>query len=415
MTPLINQLPNREFKKYLNRPEVQMEILLDLICQRLQLNKKREERLIDSYDNITNTIDIDLFFSELEVLMYPFGSRPIFTVVKPIGRDEYDLDFAVQIILLQNNLNPDELIDKLYEALDKGSLKGKLKKIRYGVRVIYQGDFHVDIMIGILSDYGRLRVPDSKKNRWVFRNPKGFINWFSSKYIANFQSIPIYDYYREYFPDKVKDLVGIHGRAETESIEPAKTYPEIQPISRIVQLIKRHRSKFFQKQNKYETKSIILTTLIGDNYRGEVSIYEGMSNFISRTQELLTHHSDFPFELINPADRSLPKSLQENLTDKWKEDTHHYLAFKKYITKLNTDWRLVHAQNTIKDKAIFLQKIFGENVVNDAYKKLNDRKKISGLPYDQGGLPVSSSNPSTLNDQAALAFMTKERKPYYGF
>ena len=69
------------------------------------------------------------------------------------------------------------------------NFNGKLEPIRYGVRVVYANEFHVDIMLGILVDSERLQVSDWKDNIWVNRNPKGYIGWFESKYIADYTDI----------------------------------------------------------------------------------------------------------------------------------------------------------------------------------------------------------------------------------
>ena len=403
-----------ERKKISLSENEQIEILLDIICQRLQIGKTKEEKLQAAYRNITSCIEKDDFFDLHDAVMYAFGSRAINTVVKPKGRDEYDLDFTVQIILSNLNISPKELVDKLFSCLVKnGNFEGKIKLIRYGVRVIYSGDFHVDIMIGVSSIHNRLLVPDWKENKWVNRNPKGYIKWFENRYISDFANIQLFNYYKENFPKMFDKTIEIESRTETEEITPAVTYPEIQPIQRITQLFKRHRDIFFLKNMPdYKCSSIILTTLIGDSYLGENSIYSGMTNVIQRNMDLIGNHNDFPFKLINPADRGLSIELQENLTDKWEKDLKYYRAFRQYIRKIAYDWNKLNSLNSIRAKADFLQSIFGENIVKAAYEALNENLRNLGQPHDNLPLPFLIS-PIVKNEQVALAESSRGRKPYY--
>lgn len=405
---------NSKYIKLLSQQDEQMEILLDIICQRLQLDKTKEEKLQSAYNNITTCIEKDDFFDLHEALMYAFGSRAINSVVKPKNREEYDLDFAVQIILPSSKITPKILVNKLYECLNRnGTFKGKLKFIRYGVRVIYSGDFHVDIMLGITTDDNRLFVPDWKDNQWVFRNPKGYIKWFETKYINEFQNIRLYEYYKEYFPEKFERFIQVEERAETEEITPAVTYPEIQPIQRITQLFKRHRDIFFQENMPdYKSSSIIITTLIGDSYFGETSIYEGINKVLRNNLDLIAEHDTTPFKLINPADRNLSIEKQENLTDKWERDLKYYKAFRVYIRKFAKDWSELHSYKSIRERANFLQKMFGENIVKAAYQALNERFKEAGQPFDEKPL-IQLEQPRIKAQQVALASMSRGRKPYY--
>lgn len=403
----------QKFQSYLSARDVQLDILLDLICEKLQLDKTREKRLQSAYDNISNCIEEGVETKIYDALVYYFGSRALNTVVKPVKRTEYDLDMVLQLQVRNLDYSPKVLRNEVFTFLEENSaLKDKVEYFRYGVKVKYKGDFHVDIMIGFESDFGRLLVYDFKKNQYVNRNPKGYINWFESKYITNFQDIKLYPYYEKYFSSDTNYIPAIHGRIEKEEIKPAVAYQYVQPIQRITQLIKRHKNIYFsQNMNDYETSSVILTTLIGDSYQNETSIYDGMTKFINFHLNLINQYSKAPFKLINPADRNLEERLQENLTNKWFDNPKYHIAFKHYIRKLKMDWSELHDQTSIRSKAIFLQRIFGENVVDAAYQTLNNQKKSNGIQFDNKPLPFNHSQfePS----DTALANATKSRKPYY--
>jgi len=68
--------------------------ILIKICEKLNLSELLYEKLKERYNNISTYLTS---FPELnDVEIYPQGSIAIGTTVKPIGQDEYDLDFVCE-------------------------------------------------------------------------------------------------------------------------------------------------------------------------------------------------------------------------------------------------------------------------------------------------------------------------------
>jgi hypothetical protein len=107
------------------------------------------------------------------------------------------------------------------------------------------------------------------------------------------------------------------------------------PLQRAVQLIKRYRDIFFEKDDTYATSSIVLTTLMGQFYAGESTIYETLENIITRVisgyQNSLV--SGGRFKVLNPT------NLNEDFTDKWTKK--HYENFYAFINDFHKKWNSI--------------------------------------------------------------------------
>ena len=83
---------------------VQLDDLLDRMAESLQLDKTRYELMIQHYEAIKKWIEADeLFFKPFKYELYPHGSVRIKTTVKPIGKDEFDLDIALHLKIQWSN------------------------------------------------------------------------------------------------------------------------------------------------------------------------------------------------------------------------------------------------------------------------------------------------------------------------
>ena len=74
----------------------QIDDLLDKMAESIQLDDTRYDRMKTSYESVKKWIDNDeLFFKPFNYTVYPHGSVRILTTVKPINKDEFDLDIAI--------------------------------------------------------------------------------------------------------------------------------------------------------------------------------------------------------------------------------------------------------------------------------------------------------------------------------
>lgn len=328
----------------LENKATQIDDLLDRMAEDLQLDPKRYERMKSSYESIKEWIEADeIFFKPYHYDVYPHGSVRILTTVKPIANDEFDLDIVIH---LKSNTShtPEriyrELKRRLEEYCKKYGLEIELKN--RCIRLNYAKDFHVDILPGIQEtdfDENKIKVPDRELGDWVSSNPRGYADWFIGK--ANLVK---------------ESLLEKSMRAEKL---PADDYKNKKPLQRAVQLIKRDRDIYFQSNDKYKTSSIILTTIAGQFYQGNDSIFDTIDNIISTIRTKLSEPLE-RLKIVNPVNSA------EDFTDKWDTEPKYYEAFKNFIAHLYNEWQKLKMQNGVIEEGRIMKGLFGDDIFKKA-------------------------------------------------
>lgn len=319
---------------------VQLDDLLDRMAESLQLDKTRYDLMIQHYEAIKRWIEDDeLFFKPFKYELYPHGSVKIRTTVKPIGKDEFDLDIALHLKAQWNNHTPEKIYAELKRRLSEHSVyKEKMELKNRCIRLNYAGDFHMDILPGIQEnewDEDKLRVPDRSLGSWVSSNPRGYSKWFMNK------------------TNTVK-LSLLEKAIRAENL-PSNDYENKKPLQRGVQLIKRYRDVYFQKDDTYKTSSIVLTTIAGLYYNGEESIFLTVENIVNQIR-IHTLHNSARIKVLNPV------NSEEDFTDKWENEPQYYAAFKAFCEHLYQQWQELKKENGIITEGRILRDLFGDDL-----------------------------------------------------
>ncbi|WP_395047863.1 cyclic GMP-AMP synthase DncV-like nucleotidyltransferase [Flavobacterium sp.] len=319
---------------------IQLDDLLDRMAESLQLDKTRYDLMIQHYEAIKKWIEADeLFFKPFKYELYPHGSVRIRTTVKPIGKDEFDLDIALHLKAQWNNHTPEKIYAELKRRLSEHSVyKEKMELKNRCIRLNYAGDFHMDILPGIQEnewDEDKLRVPDRQLGYWVSSNPRGYAKWFLNK--ANTIKVSLLE----------KAL-----RAENL---PSNDYENKKPLQRAVQLIKTYRDIYFQKDDTYKTSSIVLTTIAGQYYNGEDSIFLAVENIVNQIRRN-TFNIPARIKVLNPV------NAEEDFTDKWESEPKYYEAFKAFCEHLYVQWQELKKENGIITEGRILKDLFGDDL-----------------------------------------------------
>lgn len=339
------------FKNY----ALQREELLARIAQSLQLDESRKERMESAYRSVSTVIDSDQgFFKDIDVDVYPQGSVASGTTTKPLTGSEFDLDIVVHIKSVYSKFTPNQIYNELIKVLENDDrYKDKIVKKKRCVRLKYANDFHMDIMPGciklVVGD-NNIKVPDRELKNWVDSNPKGFVDWFLGK-AKTIRTRSLLEEYKRHL-----DIL----RAEVQDLPNDDFYSKT-PLQRAVQLIKRYRDIFFEKDDTYATTSIVLTTLMGQFYTGENSIYETLENIISKVtsgyQNALAIGGRF--KVLNPT------NLNEDFTDKWT--TQHYENFYAFITDFQKRWNSI--KNSFETGGNDYIRLFGEGIYKQSLQE----------------------------------------------
>lgn len=328
----------------LENKATQIDDLLDKMAEAVQLDSTRYGRMLSSYESVKNWIEDDeVFFKPYHYDVYPHGSVRILTTVKPIGKDEFDLDIAIHLISNTQH-SPQRIYDELKRVMEAYSKKYgvKIELKNRCVRLDYAGDFHMDILPGVQEntfDTNKIKVPDRKLGNWVSSNPRGYAEWFIGK--ANLV--------RESLLEKA---------LRAEKI-PTDDFKNKKPLQRAVQLIKRYRDIYFQKDDTYKTSSIILTTIAGQFYQGEESIFDTVDNIIT-TIKTKVGEPIGRLKIVNPVNSA------EDFTDKWDNEPEYYEAFKKFARHLHNEWQKLKLQQGVLEEGIIMKGLFGDDIFKGA-------------------------------------------------
>jgi len=380
---------------FLENKDLNLEILLDNICEQLQLDRTREKQMQKAYDTVSGIIENDeTFFGKLDPIIYVYGSKAIGTTTKPYGKEEFDLDFIVQVNYDWNKISIDNFLSKLFNLLNSnGNYKGKVELKRFCVRINYAGDFHMDIMPGceIPLKKEKLKVADTKLKLWAIRNPKGYTRWFIAKFIVDSGSIKLNDYYKHFHDLKLK--------SEVEEMPENPEYNAVQPLQRSVQLMKRYRDVYFESNSDLATSSIIITTIAGMFYNNETSIVETIDGILERLVNMINLYGmDRPIEIINPADANENENERERFSDKWKEGEkgrRRYKAFVEFSIHFAQNWELLRTTTTKPHE--LLAKMFGSEVTE---KSFENQIRIAGSWRNDNSLFVKTSGIMTISNKA---------------
>src|ERR1700751_2145520 len=107
--------------------KTQLDDLLDNMAEEIQLDDSRYDRLKKHYEAIKNWIEEDeLFFKPYKYDVYPHGSVRILTTVKPIGKDEFDLDIAIHLNAEWNQHTPSKIYNELKRRLEENEAYKKI-------------------------------------------------------------------------------------------------------------------------------------------------------------------------------------------------------------------------------------------------------------------------------------------------
>lgn len=324
----------------------QLDDLLIRICEKLQISEADHRKAEERYTAVGKWLaQEDSALAAYDPAIYPQGSLCIGTTVKPLAYQEFDLDLVCQLNVDHNASDPIAVLNGVEQRLRQHkTYAAMIERKNRCVRLNYANEFHMDILPA--APHGRdngdkVKVPDRKAEEWKDSNPKGYAEWFRGR--------------SEYFRLFAAKAENVDPLPDIESVESKP------PLKKTVQLLKRYRDVSFKDKKVSEPISIVLTTLAGMHYKGDLAINESLTKILSGIVASI------------PTSRRLivlnPTNTAEDFSEKWDEDVAAYLEFVKWVREFYSLWGRINSIQGIPDITKILQKMFGENVTNEALKE----------------------------------------------
>ncbi len=360
---------------FLNSKTAQIDDLLARAAEKLQLDKTRREKIESSYKSIQDVLDNDqIYFHSKNFEIYPQGSVRIGTTVKPIAENEFDLDIVLHIKdNVYEKTDPMQVFNELKRVLlENGNYKDKVKPKTRCVRINYAGDYHMDILPGCQHNAyneDKIVIPDRELKEWLISNPRGYAKWFLEK------------------AESVKQTL-LEKAYSAEEI-PSDEFATKKPLQRAVQIIKRYRDLFFEKTPDYATPSIVLTTLAGQLYQNQDSIFETIDSIITQINSKINLSRTKRIKVLNPVDN------EEDFTDKWEREPQYYTEFIRFTEALYKSWQKLKQDNGIIEESNILKGLIGDSLYSDSIKQ----QTLLTEDYRRKGKVFSSSATGLLGSQ----------------
>jgi Second Messenger Oligonucleotide or Dinucleotide Synthetase domain len=378
----------------------QLTGLLESACQALELSPTQLELAKERY------LAVGTWLAEANdpllrtSTIYPQGSIALQTMVKPIGRNEHDVDLVCLVPSVSSNTPPRALKKLIGDRLaSNGRYEGMLEEKPRCWRINYANEFHLDITPSILNPHcreGGELVPDRGLSYWKATNPRGYRRWFEER-AALQPTILLYE-------AKMAAT-----RAEVEALPGPTRFKGI--LRRCVQLFKRHRDVFFEpRAPELAPISIILTTLAARSY----------VDCVIRS----THETEF--DVLVDVLRSLPAFIErvsvdgrkryripnettegENFAEKWNEDARLAESFEIWHRQAVEDFQAPLAAEGLDHVRGHLSSWLGKDVTKQALASISGQVASKRTA---GQLAVTPSVGLTTNSGGTVV----RRNTFYG-
>lgn len=366
-----------------------LDDVLARVCRILQLSPTQYALAERHYNAICEWLGAEgSLLNQFAPDLYPQGSVALGTTVKPQLRDEYDVDLVCELQIDHNSVrDPAHLVDIIESRMKESDIyRGKLKRKSRCLCVSYEHDFHLDILPACpdpVSGGTCLFVPDCDDRKLRTTNPKGFIAWFKHQ---------------------AAQLPRALTRKAMDSAAPLprpQAAEEKNALQLSVQLIKRWRNRYYSDRPQQPPASILLTTLMGNHYCDEQSIF---TNLAASVRSILDSVPSIGRLVVRN-----PSHPLEDLSEPWK-DQATYDAFVNGLRALRVKLARLEAAEDMGQRSVLLQELFGERVIKAAFeeqgKKLEEARQSRKIGVARTGGIV------TLSAAAGLAPIPKNT--FYG-
>lgn len=364
--------------------------ILDEICRDLELTETQYEAARTSYEAVSAWLSDsdDPFLQYLDV--YAHGSAGLGTTVKPLGREDFDVDLICLVYGFSAQRDPAELKRIIGKRLrENARYASMLEEKKRCWRLNYAREFHLDIAPTVLNpacQNGGILVPDKKLREWKPTNPKGYKALFEK---------------RASLRPKLR-MLKTFAAEDRANIEPFPAQSSAKGILRqTVQLLKRHRDiAFFDVEEEIAPISIIITTLAARSYEHCVLnyIFDTELDVLVDTIRMMPHFIEKPF--VNGRRLYVvPNETTngENFADRWNSEPQRVKAFYDWHESALADFESLRSLEGIDLLTRGLEKSLGEKVVR---RVMNARTETVSAARASKSLFVAPAVGLTLSSSA---------------
>jgi len=294
---------------------------LDQVCQAIEPTETQQKRARDSYEAVGRWLAEDVLL--VRALIYAQGSAALGTMIKPIGRNEFDVDVICRVPGYGRDLPPARLKAMVGDRLKAHGQYAKILEEKPRCwRLNYAGEFHLDVTPSILNPAcanGGELVPDRKLRDYKATNPVGYRKLFE---------------HRAELAILVRLAKALDGRVHAE-VQPYPNHGLRKGVlRRTVQMLKSHRDHMFETGDAdLAPLSIIITTLAMRAYELCVQRYpyDNELDLMCDTVRLMPVFIERQVRFGEPYFVVANETTEgENFAEKWNDDPRLAVAFQQW-------------------------------------------------------------------------------------
>jgi len=338
--------------------------VLERLCQDLELSESQFQTAKERYEAVGAWLAAAENPMLRALAVYLQGSTALGTTVKPISRNEHDVDLVAHIGSINHSTQPGIVKKAIGDRLrTNGRYAPLLEEMPRCWRLSYANEFHLDITPSIVNpacSLGGELVPDKNAREWCASNPKGYKTLFE-------QRASLQPRLRLLEASVEKRL-----RADIEPFPMSRGPKGI--LRRVVQILKRHRDHHFEGDPVLAPISIVITSLASRSYEHCV----------------LNSVFDDEFDLLCAVIRDMPRFIEtqmvegrqewfiwnettigENFAEKWNRDARLARSFFAWHQRALADIEHLAAIDGLDRLTKSLSESFGPGPANRALARLS--------------------------------------------
>lgn len=345
-----------------------LDALIDGTLEQLDITDVMHNAAVAEYQSVGKFLSQAGVQRDVEVFAYPQGSFLLGTVVRPLGRTDFDIDLVCRYGLRRDQTTQEELKQRVGVDL-RAYMKSRAgnpdcptgcdEKTRAWT-LNYQQPFHLDTLPSIPDDKADSRtailLPDRGLVHWQHSDPLGYSTWFVQR--------------------GQRTLVLKEARAYVAGVP---RFTRRTTLQRGVQVLKRHRDIYFEDDPDNPPPSILLTTLAGLAYEGRTDTYDAIVAIVNEMERFIEYR-DGKWWVANPV------AAQENFVDKWAAHPVRRTRFYDWLNELKKE--LNAARDGVPSAIRHFQTLFGEEPVAKAAERLGNKTRSL---REQGALTIGGA------------------------
>ena len=288
----------------------------DFLSNEVNLNKTRLDRLNDSSSAVNTFLSSNLDAYEKTERQGSYGLK---TIIKPVGTREYDADMLLYMTYDEDK-EPKDYIKEVYDCLrGNDNYKNKVHRRTRCVYIDYAGDFHLDLVPCItqedcITQEEEYFICNNSENKFEETDGTGYRDWFNEKTRI--------------------------------------THGNLKRVTRLLKFLRDHKGNF-------SVKSILLTTLIGNNVYASDEDSENFKDIPTALKTISNRINSFLQANVLMPEICNPVLDGESFTRHWDQDkyTHFREMFDLYNSRINEAFEETEHNASVKK----WRKLFGDN------------------------------------------------------